>query len=80
MMSRFDFFEKGYGLVGAKMGIISIDLLIKYDSYKVYRELIDEGVKESQAKIIASDRCNCHPSTIARYIYWFERDDVFANT
>lgn len=73
-MTRLQFFESGYGLISAKLGIISIDLLTKYDSYKTYLEFRDQGYNEGESRILASDKCRCHYTSIARAIYWFESD------
>lgn len=74
-MNRWEFFESGLGLMAAKLGVIPIDLLTKYDSYKTYKELLAEGNDQASAKLMASDKCRCHYTTIIRAIYWFERDD-----
>lgn len=63
--------------MGARMGIVSIEWLVKYDAYKIYKDFLEQGYVESEAKVLASDKCKCDPSTIARYIYSFERDDPF---
>lgn len=74
-MTRFEFFESGMGLAAARIGIISIGVLIKYDAYKTYREFIESGIKKSLAIVKTAEKCSCDQSTVARYIYWFERDD-----
>lgn len=81
-MTRFNFIKK-HGLEGAKLGIISIEWLVKYDAYLVYRETLEmlEGQKfteprtpKSEAIWIASQRCRCDRSCMAKYIYAFEKD------
>jgi len=74
-MTRFEFFESGAALTGARMGIVPIDMLVKYDVYKEFRTLICAGVAKPQAIQKAAKSCKCNRSTVARYIYWFERDD-----
>lgn len=75
-MTRFEFFESGQALTGTRLGLISPDFLSKYDGYKIYLEFIASGEKKSKAIVLAAHQCRCDRSTIARYIYWFERDDV----
>lgn len=75
-MSRFEFFESGLGLMAARLGVIPIDLLTKYDSYKTYQEFITKGHNQAEARTLASDQCRCHYSSIVRAIYWFEDEVV----
>lgn len=76
-MSRLEFFEKGYGLIAAKLGVIPFSLLIKYNIYKTYREFIEAGKTSEQARKLTVDECHYHYCTVARSIYWFERDDSY---
>ena len=73
-MTRFEFFESGQGLAAAKIGVIPVDLLTKYDSYKTYLELVKEGHSTAMARVLAADKIRCHYSSIVRAIYWFETD------
>ena len=75
-MSRWEFFESGLGLIAAKLGVIPIDLLVKYDCYKTYREFLAKGHVPGEAKLLASDQCRYHYSSIVRSIYWFEEPDI----
>lgn len=75
MITRFEFFESGQALIAVRLGVIPIDLLTKYDSYKTYLDCIDSGLNQAQARIIASKHCRCHYSSIVRAIYWFENND-----
>jgi len=74
-MTRFEFFESGAALTGARMGIVPIDMLVKYDVYKAFREFMTLGICKPHAIVRAAEKCGCDRSTVARYIYWFERDD-----
>lgn len=74
-MNRWEYFESGMALVAVKIGVIPIDLLTKYDSYKTYRDILALGHNEAQARAMAAEKCRCHYSSIVRAIYWFERDD-----
>lgn len=77
IVSRFEFFESGLGLVAAKLGVISIDRLVTYDIYKTYRDLVDAGSSGEDARRLTVEKHGYHYSTIARAIYWFERDDSY---
>jgi hypothetical protein len=74
-MTRFEFFEQGLALIGAKVGAISISMLGKYDRYKVYRDFLNSGYDDGESRQLAAKKCRCDHSTISRDIYWFERDD-----
>lgn len=73
-MTRFEYFESGQALIAARLGVIPVDLLTKYDSYRTYRDFLTEGHDPAKARIMASKQCRCHYSSIVRAIYWFERD------
>jgi hypothetical protein len=75
-ISRFDFFEKGFALMGARVGIVSIGLLCKYDRYKTYLEFLEIENNKRKAIDKTVRRLKCDYSTIYRDIYFFERDDV----
>lgn len=73
MMTRFEFFEKGLGLVACKLGAIPLSLLIKYDIYKTYLEQIEQGNVKSEARKLTVEKTNTHYSTVHRAIEWFEK-------
>lgn len=75
-MSRYDFFESGLGLFAARLGIIPVDLLTKYDSYKTYKDLLAEGKDQAEARKQAAINCRCHYASIVRAIYWFEEPET----
>lgn len=85
-MNRLEFITK-HGLEGAKLGIIPIEWLVKYDAYLVYLEALEPlrdkkiprptgspKTPKSEAILIAAEKCRCDKSTIAKYIYLFERE------
>lgn len=76
-MTRLEFFEKGYGLIAAKLGVVPFSLLVKYDIYKTYREFLKAGQPEEEARRLTVKGCKYHYSTVARSIYWFERDESY---
>jgi hypothetical protein len=75
-MTRWEFFESGLGLIAAKLGVIPIDLLVKYDCYKTYKDFLSKGHTVAESKVLASDKCRYHYASIARAIYWFEEPEV----
>ncbi len=74
-MTRLEFFESGTGLIAAKIGVIPVDLLTKYDNYRTYLDFKKDGHGDAESKVLASDKCRCHYASIVRAIYWFERDE-----
>lgn len=73
-MTKLEFFESGLGLMAVKMGIVSLEWLVKYDVYKVYLDFRASGLKEGQAKVMTAEKCKCHLMTVYRYINRFEDD------
>lgn len=74
-MNRFEFFESGQGLIAARLGLISIFSLVRYDIYKSYKQLLADGVNPAEAKKIVCDRMKYHYSGVMKAIYFFEKDD-----
>ena|SRR5690349_956523 len=73
-MTKLEFFESGLGLVGVKLGIVSVELLVKYNAYKVYLELLPAH-SQSEAKDMAAKKCKCDERTMRRYIRFFEQGE-----
>jgi len=73
-MTKFEFFEAGFGLIGARFGLVSPAALGKYDIYKTYLENLAKTGKSSIAKKLTVKFYNCHYSTMVRAIYFFEED------
>lgn len=76
-LSRFQVFESGLGLTLVKQGIVPINWLIKFNTYKAFRELTDTGMNREQAISQTAVKCRCNISSVRRYIYTFERDDPY---
>lgn len=76
-MSRLSFFESGQGLIAARLGIIQISVLVKYDMYKTYLDFLKEDGNTESARRKTVAKCKCHYSTVARAIYWFEYDESY---
>lgn len=74
MMSRFDFFERGYGLIAVKLGCLSPNFLWKYELYKTYLSFIKSGLSQEDARKKTMDTCKAEYLNVARAQYWFERD------
>jgi hypothetical protein len=77
-MTKLQFFESGQGFIGAKLGIVPVQLLVRYDTYKTYLEHIAAGLSQEEARRNTVESSRCHYSTVARAIYWFERDNSYA--
>lgn len=73
-MTRLEFFESGLGLMAVRMGIVSLEWLVKYDVYRCYLDFKAAGSSDGEAKLLTADKCKCHISTVYRYIERFEKD------
>lgn len=71
-MTRLEFFESGIGLVGVRLGIVPVEWLVKYNTYKCYLEFLATEIP-SKARILTAEKCNCDPSTVSRHITFFEK-------
>lgn len=71
-MTRLEFFESGLGLMAVKMGIVSLEWLVKYDVYRCYLDFKATGSSDAQARMLAADKCKCDQSTVFRYVKKFE--------
>ena len=71
-MSKFEFFESGLALIGARFGLVSPAALGKYDIYKTYLENLAKTGKSSAAKKLTVEHYNCNYSTMWRAIEFFE--------
>lgn len=74
-MTRWEYFESGMALVGVKLGAVTTGLLERYDRYKTYREFLSMGYDDTEARKLTQQKTKLNQSTIARDIYWFERDE-----
>lgn len=70
--SKFDFFESGEGFLRFKQGIVCVDWITKYNTYKTFLELRNNGMSRAEAVRITSEKCVCDPSTVSRHIQAFE--------
>lgn len=73
-MTKYEFFESGQGLVGARLGLVSISSLAKYDIYKSYKQLLSDGVDAAEAKVIVGDKMKYSYSGVMKAIYFFEKE------
>jgi hypothetical protein len=73
MMSRLEFFDKGYGLIAVRMGAMSPRFLWRYEIYKTYESLIKAGWTTTDARQRTMITLNEEYLNVARAIYWFER-------
>ena len=76
--TRLEFFEIGAGLLGAKLGLISISDLEKYDMYKTYLEFLEsyKDMDEIKAHVKAHRdtevKYNCNYHMVRRARVFFE--------
>jgi predicted transglutaminase-like protease len=78
-MTKIEFFECGHALIAVRLGIVPASVLIKYDIYKTYLEHLEKTKSEEQARKLTLKSYNIHYSTMARAIYWFEREEYKSN-
>ena len=85
-MTRLEFFESGVGLRAARMGLVNIALLAKYDIYKRYLDKKNKMVTNRKSKLQirqeigfiklkVCEECRCNYSSVVRAIIFFERED-----
>jgi hypothetical protein len=75
MMSRLEFFDKGYGLISVKLGFTNPRFLWLYDIYKTYQMFIETGMyPTSEARQRTMKALKENYLNVARAIYWFERE------
>lgn len=70
-MSRFQWFELGYGMQALQLGIISTSTYEKYEYYKMFLELTNKGVKQMDAIWSISEASKCSVSTVFRAVSFF---------
>ncbi len=78
-MNRFEYMIRN-GKEGVRLGIIQIDLAIKYEAYITYLELMEsmkgngqsEYKKRAAAVQLTADKFNISYSTIWRYLAFFD--------
>jgi hypothetical protein len=73
MMSRLEFFDKGYGLIAFRLGAMSYKYLWWYDIYKTYETLIKAGWVPTDARQRTMITKNEEYLNVSRAIYFFER-------
>lgn len=78
-ISRFEFFERGFGFDAAKLGVMPVGFLVKYDVYKTYLEFKEKATgkyekKETEARRLTVEKTKLHYSFVCRAILWFEED------
>ena len=70
-MTRFQWFESGYGIEAVNLGIIGAGVFMKYIRYKIYLEFREAGVDKITSIELTAERNRCDRSTIYRDIEWF---------
>ena len=80
MISRFEWMTKNDSPAGIRLGLIQVDIAIKYEAYITYLEFMEslnsEGLSEykkrAQAVQLTADKFNISYSTIWRYLAFFD--------
>jgi hypothetical protein len=85
-MTKFEFFEMGYGLIAARLGLVSPTILAKYDVYKTYLKNLEyceddlkedgHGIISARAKKLTMQECKCGYYMVARAVTYFEEGKV----
>lgn len=70
-MTRFEWFEAGYGTSGVELGIVSEAKFAQFIRYKTYLDFCAQGHDKATAITLAADRIGCVDSTIYRDITFF---------
>jgi hypothetical protein len=70
-MTRFEWFELGYGQEAMNLGIISPSVFYRYIQYKVFLELRAKGLRKEQAYAELEERFKTSRATICRSISFF---------
>lgn len=73
-MTRFEFFQKGYGMTAVRLGIAPVSMSGWYDVYKTYIEFSVRLNNKSEARKITIAKYECSESKMSRVISWFEDD------
>lgn len=71
-MTRLEAFESGLGIVLVRLGIVPVEWLVKYNTYKCYLEF-STSHSPSKAKKLTAEKCDCDISTVKRHIAEFEK-------
>lgn len=72
-MTRYEWFENGYGLEAVTLGIVGAGVFMKYIRYKIFLEFTSAGVDKITAIELTAERNKCDRSTIYRDIEWFAK-------
>lgn len=70
-MTRFEWFEKGYGQQAMELGIISPSMFYRFIQYKVFLELKASGKTTTQAVFEVSEKFNVSEVTVFRALSFF---------
>jgi len=73
-MTRFEWFDKGYGQQAMELGIISPSMFMRFIQYKVFLELKDSGMKQTDAISQMADDFKTSESSIFRAVSFFRNE------
>lgn len=70
-MTRFEWFEHGYGQQALNLGIISTSMFARYIQFKVYSSYRDAGSAHIEAIEKTAEEVKCSVSTVWKAVYFF---------
>lgn len=70
-MTRFEWFEAGYGRIGVELGIVSTSVFAKYIHYKMYLNHRARGIPHMEAIYAAADEAKTSVTTVWKSFYFF---------
>lgn len=70
--TRFEWFERGHGSEAVQLGIINPGIFARYIRYKVYLDLIAQGISHNESINLTADRNRCSYTTVWRDIQFFQ--------
>lgn len=76
MTKRLEYFESGKAQEGLELGIVSDGVFKMFIRYKVYKNYIDAGKNNKEARICAAEELNCDPSLVFKSVRFFKSDDA----
>lgn len=78
-MTRFEWFEKGYGQLALDLGIISSSMFMKFIHYKVYLDYRAENMMHISAIELVAEDFNCSVSNVWKSVSFFVKSEQVEN-
>lgn len=71
-MTRLEFFERGFGLVAFRLGLLPVNVIVHYDLYKTYLDFLDRTKDETEARKLTEIERNVSQFRVSRAICFIE--------